>query len=141
VSEAPIRKPLEVAFEEAEKGAAPKLRAREIAVGRADEVPIGGRKIVQIDNLSIGIFHLPEGFYALRNYCPHQGAPLCEGSVHGTNRPGMEFDPALEGRVLRCPWHGWEFDIPSGKGLYDLKSRVSTYGVRVSEEGELLLNV
>lgn len=135
------KKPIERAFEEAEKGIPPKQREREVLVCRAEEIPVGGRKIVQVEHLSIGVFHLQSGFFAVRNYCPHQGAPLCEGSVHGTNRPGPEIEAALEGRVLRCPWHGWEFDIPSGKGLYDLKSRVATYAVRVSEDGEVFLNV
>lgn len=134
-------KPVERAFAEAEKGVSPKQRAREVPICRAEEIPVGSRKIVQIEHLSIGIFHLERGFFAVRNFCPHQGAPLCEGSVHGTNRPGPEIEAALEGRVLRCPWHGWEFDIPSGKGLYDLKSRITTYAVRISEEGELFLNV
>ena len=141
MTDAPLRKPLDLAFEEAEKGAAPKLRKRDVIVCHANEIPVGGKKVVEIENLSIGIYHLADGYFAIRNYCPHQGAPLCMGTVHGTNRPGMEFDPALEGRVLRCPWHGWEFDIPSGKGLYDLKSRVATYAVRVDDAGQLVVNV
>lgn len=133
-------KPVEQAFAEAEEAAAPRLRSQELVVGRAGDLPVGSSKIVQIDKISVGIFHLADGFFALRNQCPHQGAPLCLGSIHGTHRPGAEFDPALEGRVLRCPWHGWEFDIKTGKGLYDAKGRVASYSVRVNESGELVLN-
>jgi nitrite reductase (NADH) small subunit len=122
---------------------APRKTAREVVVGRADEIPVGGRKIVQIDHLSVGVFRLEDSFHAIRNHCPHQGAELCKGTLHGTYRPGAvaEFVPALPGRVLRCPWHGWEFDLVTGKGLYDEKSRVSTYQVRVNSEGELLVVV
>lgn len=134
-------KPLEAAFAEADNPPPPKQRTREVVVGTADEIPLGGKKIVEIEHLSIGVYHLAQGFFAVRNFCPHQGAPLCEGTVHATHRPAREYTPALEGRVLRCPWHGWEFDIISGKGLYDLKSRVATYAVRVNEKGELLVSI
>ncbi len=139
------RKALERAFDIADnpESLAKPVRTREIVVGRADEIPVGGRKIVQIDRLSIGVFHLADGFHAIRNYCPHQGAELCKGSVHATHRPGPtgEFTPGLEGRVLRCPWHGWEFDIVTGKGLYDARSRVSVYEVKTNEAGELVVLV
>lgn len=136
-------KPLEAAFAEADTAAAPKARKKEVEVGFVDEIAIGERKIVQIDHLSIGIFHLADGFYAVRNSCPHQGAELCKGTIHGTYRPSnvSEFTPALADRVLRCPWHGWEFDIVTGKGLYNAKDRVSTYEVRVKEDGRLIVVV
>jgi nitrite reductase (NADH) small subunit len=136
-------KTIDAAFATADAAEPPRKRTREVVVGRAEEVPVGGRKIVQIDHLSIGVFHLEGGFHAIRNFCPHQGAELCKGTVHGTYRPGpaMEFVPALLGRVLRCPWHGWEFDIVTGKGLYDDRGRVSTYEVRVNATGELIVVV
>lgn len=136
-------KAIDAAFATADAAEPPRKRTREVVVGRADEIPVGGRTIVQIDRLSIGIYHLESGFHGILNYCPHQGAELCKGTVHGTYRPGAvtEFNPALAGRVLRCPWHGWEFDIVTGKGLYDGRGRVSTYEVRVSPEGELIVLV
>jgi nitrite reductase/ring-hydroxylating ferredoxin subunit len=135
--------PIEAAFATADAAAPPPSRARAVVVGRADELPLGARQIVRIDHLSIGVFHLADGFHAIRNLCPHQGAELCRGTVHGTYRPGpaTEFIPALPGRVLRCPWHGWEFDIVTGKGLYDEKGRVATYEVTVGEDGALVVTV
>lgn len=139
------RKALERAFDIADNpdSLAKPTRTREVVIGRADEIPVGDRKIVQIDRLSIGVFHLADGFHAIRNYCPHQGAELCKGTVHATHRPGPtgEFTPGLEGRVLRCPWHGWEFDIVTGKGLYDARSRVSVYEVKTNDAGELVVLV
>lgn len=136
-------KRIDAAFATADAAVPPPKRGREVVVGRADEIPVGGRKIVQVEHLSIGVFRLADGFYAVRNYCPHQGAELCKGTVHGTYRPGAvtEFNPALAGRVLRCPWHGWEFDIVTGKGLYDERGRVSTYEVRETADGELVVVV
>lgn len=144
-AEKPCGKPkaIDAAFAMADAAEPPRKRTREVVVGRAEEIPVGGRKIVQIDHLSIGVFHLGSGFHAIRNFCPHQGAELCKGTVHGTYRPGAvtEFVPALPGRVLRCPWHGWEFDIVTGKGLYDDRGRVSTYEVRVNDAGELIVMI
>jgi Ferredoxin subunits of nitrite reductase and ring-hydroxylating dioxygenases len=136
-------KPIDAAFVALDNATPPPKRTREVVVGRADEIPVGGRKIVQIDRLSLGIFHLESGFHAIRNDCPHQGAELCKGSVHGTYRPGptTEYVPAFPGRILRCPWHGWEFDIVTGKGLYDERGRVSIYEVRVNDAGDLIVVV
>ena len=135
-------KPVEAAFAEADAAAAPKARAKEVEIGRAEEIPLGGRKIVQVGHLSIGVFRLADGFYALRNYCPHQGAELCKGTLHATHRPGAagEFTPALAGRVLRCPWHGWEFDLETGRSLLEPK-RVGLKTYRVTQEdGQVVLH-
>jgi nitrite reductase/ring-hydroxylating ferredoxin subunit len=77
----------------------------------------------------------------LINTCPHQGAPLCLGKLNGTYRPSPvhSFVPALEGRVLRCPWHGWEFDVVTGKGLYDRTGRVATFPVIVNAKNEVVV--
>ena len=50
-------------------------------VARVGEIPPGGRKIVEIGGRSIGVFNVDGEFFALRNRCPHQGGPLCEGQV------------------------------------------------------------
>lgn len=103
-------------------------------VSRVEDIPVGGRKIVTLGNRSIGVFNIAGVFYALRNTCPHQQAPLCEGRVMGTtlpSRPG-EYSLGMEGRVLRCPWHAWEFDITTGKSLFAPEAcRVKSYEVVV----------
>ena len=90
-------------------------------VGRVSDVPPGERKIVEAEGRSIGIFNVHGSFYALRNRCPHQAAPLCQGTVKGTMLPSApgEYVWAREGEILRCPWHGWEFDIRTGQSWCD----------------------
>jgi 3-phenylpropionate/trans-cinnamate dioxygenase ferredoxin subunit len=131
------------AFQIANEAAPPQAKqGKEIMVGPANEIPPGGKKIVKNGILSsIGVFNIAGKFYAIKNLCPHAGAPLCEGHIQTTHRPGEvnEFHPALEGRVLRCPWHGWEFDIVTGKGLYDRTSRVATYPVKIDENGNVIV--
>ena len=52
-------------------------------VATVDEIPPGERKIVELEGRSLGIFNIDGDFYAVRNICPHQGAPLCEGRLTG----------------------------------------------------------
>ena len=82
-------------------------------VGTVAEIPPGGRKLVEIEGRSIGVFNLKGEFYALRNRCAHQGGPLCKGRLTGflqSRGPG-DYTYTRQGEILRCPWHGWEFDV------------------------------
>lgn len=101
----------------------------------ASELPDGGRAIVQVEGRSIGLYRLGDDIFAIHNYCPHQGAPLCAGNVCGTNLPSgvYEYEYGRAGEIVRCPWHGWEFDIRTGRSLFDPKVRARAYPVQVSE--------
>ncbi len=103
-------------------------------VAAVDEIPPGGRKIVEVAGLSIGIFNLGGEFFALRNRCPHQGGPLCEGKTWGLLQarvPG-QVEYARAGEILTCPWHAWEFDIRTGQSWCDpARLRVRRYAVSV----------
>lgn len=109
-------------------------------VGTLDEVPPGSRKLVELAGRSIGVFNIAGRFYALRNQCPHQGGPLCEGKLSGlvqSARPG-EYQYSRPEEILRCPWHGWEFDVKTGQSWFDpAKTRVRSYEVMV-ESGATL---
>ncbi len=116
-------------------------------IATVDEIPLGGRKLVEIDGRSIGVFNIGGDFFALRNSCPHQGGALCEGRLTGflhADAPG-DFRYTQRGEILRCPWHGWEFDVKTGQSWFDpAKTRVRRYEVSVErgpalnseEEGE-----
>jgi nitrite reductase (NADH) small subunit len=108
-------------------------RGRRHAVCAASEIPPGGRRIVEVDGRSIGVFNVAGRFYALHNGCPHRGGALCEGRVCGTVLPTEDrsFAYGREGEILRCAWHGWEFDIRTGVALVDPAVRARTYPVTV----------
>lgn len=114
---------------------------KELVIGPAEEIPPGHRVLVDDGRQGIGVFNVEGSFYALRNVCPHLGAPLCRGKVGNTHGPGEThtFEQALDGRVLKCPWHGWEFDVVTGKGLYDAKGRVATFDCHVDDEGNVVV--
>lgn len=104
-------------------------------VARASDVPIGGRLVVEVEGRSIGIFNLDGEFFALRNVCPHQAAPVCKGNTCGlvsSSQPGS-FAYSREGEILRCPWHHWEFDIRTGRSVFDPQAtRIRVYGAELA---------
>lgn len=103
-------------------------------VARADEIPPGGRKIVEVAGRSVGVFNVGGEFLAIRNRCPHQGAPLCEGRLWGAltaTAPGA-YAYSRGGEILACLWHGWEFDLRTGQSLCDpQRLRVRRYPAAV----------
>lgn len=118
-------------------------RGHSITLCPASEIPPGERRIFELDNFSVGVYNIDGRFHAIKNVCPHAGAPLCQGKIQTTHRPSGvgEYDPAFEGRIVRCPWHGWEFDVVTGKGLYDRQGRVASYPVEETEAGLLVLKI
>jgi|SRR5579875_795282 len=109
-----------------------------IDIGHVSEMPPGSERLVRVLDSEVGVYNLDGAFYAIRNYCPHRGAPICRGVRTGTMVPSNEvgrLEWGMEGRVLRCPWHRWEFDLVTGETLFGIdKRRLIRYGVSV--EGE-----
>lgn len=100
----------------------------------AADLPVGQRKIIEVEGKSIGIFNVNGSFHAIRNNCPHQHAPLCLGPVGGTTLPGKpgEYNYGREGEIIRCPWHGWEFDLTTGRSVFNPhRCRVRSFNVTV----------
>src|SRR6478672_13729099 len=103
-------------------------------VGIVGEIPPGQRKIVDLEGRSIGVFNVKGTFYALRNTCPHQSGPLCRGRLIGLLRASdpRHLELSREGEILRCPWHGWEFDITNGRSVFNPhRVRAKSYAVAV----------
>ena len=103
-------------------------------VAAVGEIAPGGCKIVRVKGREIGVFFVSGEYFALFNRCPHEGAPLCRGRLFAameSDRPG-EYRLTRVGEMLRCPWHGWEFDIRTGQSWCEpdgVKAR--TYDVTV----------
>jgi 3-phenylpropionate/trans-cinnamate dioxygenase ferredoxin subunit len=92
---------------------------RRVPVCRADELSAGESRLATVEGVEVGVFNLGDRLVAYRNHCPHQGAPVCRGRVGGTTLPSApgEYVFGRHGRVLHCPWHGWQFDLESGDAL------------------------
>jgi 3-phenylpropionate/trans-cinnamate dioxygenase ferredoxin subunit len=112
-------------------------------VARLSDFPPGTRKIVTVGGRSIGVFNIRGRFYALRNRCPHQGAPLCTGRIKGTTLAVKPYDYLYgkEDEIIQCPWHGWEFEIETGRTYFNPhRMRVKTYDVTVEADAKTVVD-
>ena len=111
--------------------AAVEPRARRFRVCAVSELEPGERVLRELNGRSIGVFNVDGRFYALHNRCPHRGGALCLGPVTGTALPtdDYRYEYGREGELVRCAWHGWEFEIASGRCLVDAKVRARTFPV------------
>ena len=106
--------------------------------GSVAELERAGRLLGRIGGREIGVLEIDGELRGVRNRCPHHGGPLCLGTVHPrqTGTPGRYV---LAGRrVLRCPWHGWEFDPATGACLDDPSMRVAVYPAK-AVDGRVLV--
>ena len=109
-----------------EQGTAPPVPVKEVMAAKVSDIPDNERKIVEIDGLSIGVFHHQGEWYAVRNSCIHRGGPVATG--------------ILAGDVLTCPWHGFQFDLRTGRALADPAAMLDRYNV-VVRDGQVYLQV
>ena len=91
-----------------------------IRVAKVKDVPPGESRVFVIRGNEIAIFNVDGAFYAISNHCPHQGGPLVVGTVNG--------------KVLTCPWHSWQFNLETGISPANPSVSVNTYPVRVMED-------
>ncbi|MCX7685520.1 MAG: Rieske (2Fe-2S) protein [Acetobacteraceae bacterium] len=111
-------------------------------VAAVEEIPPGGRKIVTVKGREIGVFRLGDSYVALLNRCPHEGAELCRGrlvGLAGSAGPG-DFRLTRAGEILRCPWHGWEFDLRTGRSICDPDTVLARRYTVTVEPGRSLAN-
>jgi nitrite reductase (NADH) small subunit len=111
-------------------------------IGDADGIRRDGCRIVDVDGRPVGVISVGDEFYAIHDRCPHMGASMCTGSLDGTFVPAgpHELVYGKEDRVIRCPWHGWEFDLATGRSLLE-PERVGLRTYRVTQkEGQVVLH-
>lgn len=110
-------------------------------VARADEIPPGERKRVDLGGKPILVFNLGGAFFALSDTCPHKGGSLAGGICTGlveSKTPG-EYRYSRPGEMIRCPWHQWEFDIRTGRSYCDpRRMRLMQFDVAVEPGAKLV---
>jgi nitrite reductase/ring-hydroxylating ferredoxin subunit len=97
-----------------------------VTVARVEDLPRGTLRAVAVGDEEIALAHSDGGVYAIQAHCLHLKGPLAEGH--------------LEGCVLTCPWHGWQYDVRTGENEFDLAIKLRTYDVQV-EDGEIRVRV
>jgi 3-phenylpropionate/trans-cinnamate dioxygenase ferredoxin subunit len=110
-------------------------------VAAVDDIPPGKRKLVEVNGRAIVVFNLGGDFFALANRCPHRGGSLYHGIQTGlvqSHLPG-EYCYSRLGEMVKCPWHGWEFDIRTGRSWCDpSRIRARQFPVAVKRGIELI---
>jgi nitrite reductase (NADH) small subunit len=105
-------------------------------VAQLDQLEDATPKVFTVAGRSIGLIKSNGKVHAVRNVCPHRGAPVCSGTFKGTMLPSDPgtFVFGLDDRILQCPWHGWEFDLNTGRTLCDHgNKKLVLYPVTVKE--------
>ena len=97
--------------------------SRFVKMATLDEIPPGSAKEVEYEGRVYAIFNTEGVISAIDGICPHQGGPLADGPVSGT--------------TVTCPWHGWQFDVRTGKTPLGSKIKQTVYEVKV--EGQDIL--
>ena len=92
-------------------------------VARLADCPPGSARELVVAERVLALYNIEGAFFALDGVCPHQGGPLGKGT--------------LEGCIVTCPWHGWQFDVASGRHLPTGRIVQPRYEVRT--EGEWVL--
>lgn len=98
------------------------------------------QKLIEIGGKEIGVYYVDGDVYAWLGVCPHRGAPMCRGLVSGTHLPSRvyEYEYGMENQILRCPFHGWEFNLKTGRLLLDDEVKLRGYET-VVEDGRVYL--
>ena len=95
-----------------------------VPVALVGEVPPGRSKIVVVAGHVVALFNVDGTFHALSNTCLHRGGPVGEGE--------------LDGSVVTCPWHGWQYDVRTGANVLNPVACLKTYPVKVDGERVLM---
>ena len=91
-------------------------------VAAVEEFADGKGKSFNVEGKDVAVFKIGDEFHAIGNACPHYGAMLCDGYVRN--------------ETVMCPWHGWQFDLKTGKGMTIPGMDVKSFPVKV-EDGKV----
>jgi nitrite reductase/ring-hydroxylating ferredoxin subunit len=93
-----------------------------VTVARVGDVPPGTARAVRASDRELALFNVDGEFYAIQNECLHLKGPLGDGE--------------LEGPVVTCPWHGYQYDVRTGENEFDRALQLETFEV-VVENGDV----
>jgi len=98
-----------------------------VNAGPVGSIPVGEKRTLYTDDLTIVLVNLDGEVFALDDRCPHQGGPLTRGT--------------LNGETLMCPWHCWSFNVRTGRPEWpETGWRATRYPVKI-EDGQILVRI
>ena len=111
----------------------------ELYVAKENEFADRDRKVVVEGDKEIGVFRVGGEFYAWENQCPHQGGPVCQGKILAKVEEVIAPDRTSQGLTFSkdkihviCTWHGYEYNIKTGRHPGDKNVRLKSYKVKVA---------
>lgn len=112
-------------------------------VAKLEDLEDAKPSVFDVEGRSIGLINSNGDVLAVRNVCPHKRAPVCRGQVRGTMLPSdpSTFVFGLEGQVLQCPWHGWEFDLKTGHTLCGNEDKKLTFYPVTVQDGSVYVDI
>lgn len=97
-----------------------------VKVANASQIAAGTIQEVNVEGKTVALANIGGKFHAISNTCLHRGGPLGQG--------------LLEGGVVTCPWHGWQFDVTTGKAAQNPAAGVDCYPLEVRGD-DILIDV
>jgi nitrite reductase (NADH) small subunit len=91
-----------------------------IRVASVDEIPPGTGKELAAGGRVVALYNVDGDFCSLDGVCPHAGGPLGQGT--------------LNGNIVTCPWHGWQFDVSTGQHCLNAGIVHAKFAVKVEND-------
>lgn len=95
-----------------------------VRVGSLADLKPGQSLNVDVKGTQVALYNVDGQVWATANTCAHRGGPLGEGT--------------LEGRIVTCPWHAFQFDVTSGRCATNPALSVACYPVRIDGQDILV---
>lgn len=122
-------------------------RPVEYRIMPARDIPHMGGVLAVAGEVEIGVFRVDDQLVAYENRCMHQGGPVCTGEIMGRYEQVLNPDGTVAGERfndaephLVCPWHGWEYDLASGRCTADRRFRLRRYPLTV-RDGDVYVTI
>lgn len=123
------------------------MSGERVRVCATADLPPGERTIIDTPAGPVGVFNIDGQYFAIENRCAHQGGPVCTGKQQGAlvgefvgvgKRVKESFSDEVP--AIACPWHGWEYDLRTGRHLGDPDYAIRTFEV-IETDGALFIEV
>lgn len=97
-----------------------------IEIANANDIANGEAKVFEKEGKTIALFNVDGIFFAIDNTCAHRQGPLGEGY--------------LDGKIITCPLHGWQYDITNGQCQTMPNMHVASYKTKI-ENGKIFIEL
>lgn len=97
-----------------------------IRIADVNDIPTDEGREYTVGDRILAVFNVGGEFHVIDGICPHAGGPLADGG--------------LDGCIVTCPWHGWQFDVVTGRHCLSDRIQQTRYDCRV-EAGQLLVEI